>query len=32
MDRISVAKDRENWHVAVNRVMNLGFHKMQRIC
>ena len=32
MNRINVAKGREKWRVAVNRVMNLGFHKMQGIC
>jgi len=29
---MSVAKGREKWHVAVNRIMNLGFHKVHRIC
>jgi hypothetical protein len=32
MDWVNVAKGREKWHVAVDMVMNLGFHKMQGIC
>jgi hypothetical protein len=31
IDSINLVQDRERWQALVNMVMNLGFHKMQRI-